>query len=187
MGADFQLPTDILEVIGQHVALRKQGREHVGLCPFHAEKTPSFSVNADKGVFYCRGCGLGGDLITFVQKFDGCDFATAARRLGRNDCRPSPARMAARAEAKQIVWWARAVSAKVRGRLREIGAEILLCRTARRQAGTDWSLIAQHEAGLVRQWAILCDLDDDLFDSRAVVELWRQRADIEALIEGMAA
>ncbi len=74
---------DILEVIGNHVTLRKSGRRHVGLCPFHQEKTPSFSVAADKNVYHCFGCGVGGDVFDFVMRHDGVDFQTAARTLGR--------------------------------------------------------------------------------------------------------
>ncbi len=53
---------DIVEIIGAHVRLRKAGRNFVGLCPFHGEKTPSFTVNREKGFFHCFGCGVGGDV-----------------------------------------------------------------------------------------------------------------------------
>jgi DNA primase len=51
---------DILEIISDHVSLRKTGRNYKGLCPFHSEKTPSFTVSPEKGMFYCFGCGTGG-------------------------------------------------------------------------------------------------------------------------------
>ena len=57
----------IVEVIGQRVHLRKAGKEYKGLCPFHAEKTPSFSVNEEKGLFHCFGCGVSGDVFDFVN------------------------------------------------------------------------------------------------------------------------
>ncbi len=72
---------DIVQVIGASVALKKQGQRYLGLCPFHAEKTPSFSVSPDKGLFYCFGCHAGGDAFAFVMRHEGLDFNEAARRL----------------------------------------------------------------------------------------------------------
>ncbi len=72
---------DIAGFIGQHVQLRKRGNDLVGLCPFHAEKTPSFHVHPDRGFFKCFGCGTGGDLITFVQKLENASFGDAVRML----------------------------------------------------------------------------------------------------------
>ena len=72
---------DIANVIGEHVPLRKRGNDLVGLCPFHAEKTPSFHVHPDRGFFKCFGCGAGGDVITFVQKLENVAFGEAVRAL----------------------------------------------------------------------------------------------------------
>jgi DNA primase len=69
---------DIIALVQEHVpSLKKSGRNHFGLCPFHQEKSPSFSVNADEGYFKCFGCGEGGDVITFIQKIEGIDFPRA--------------------------------------------------------------------------------------------------------------
>ncbi|MHB8670263.1 MAG: DNA primase [Acidimicrobiales bacterium] len=73
--------TDALAVIGEHIALKRVGRRHQGLCPFHAEKTPSFSVNGEEGLYYCFGCGAKGDVITFVREVEHLDFAGAVERL----------------------------------------------------------------------------------------------------------
>ena len=73
--------TDIVALIGEHAALKRQGTRWSGLCPFHGEKTPSFSVNADLGVYYCFGCQAKGDAITFVREIEHLDFADAVRRL----------------------------------------------------------------------------------------------------------
>lgn len=62
---------DILDIIGRHVALRKAGRNQIGLCPFHQEKTPSFSVSHDKQLFKCFGCGVGGDALSFLMQLEG--------------------------------------------------------------------------------------------------------------------
>jgi DNA primase len=72
---------DIVEVIGAHVRLRKAGRNFVGLCPFHGEKTPSFTVNREKGFFHCFGCGAGGTVFNFLMRMDGATFPEAVRTL----------------------------------------------------------------------------------------------------------
>ena len=67
--------------LGEHAALKRVGRRWVGLCPFHGEKTPSFSVNAEEGFYYCFGCQAKGDAITFVRAIEHLDFVDAVRRL----------------------------------------------------------------------------------------------------------
>jgi len=73
---------DILTIISREVTLRKQGRNYAGLCPFHHEKKPSFSVSPEKQAFYCFGCGEHGDVIDFIQKLRGVDFRGALSILG---------------------------------------------------------------------------------------------------------
>ena len=73
--------TDIVGLIGQYVALKKMGRHHKGLCPFHSEKTPSFMVNEEMGLYKCFGCGAGGDVIKFLMEIEGVDFREALERL----------------------------------------------------------------------------------------------------------
>ena len=73
--------TDIVEIIGAHVRLRRAGRNFVGLCPFHNEKTPSFSVNAERGFYHCFGCGAGGTVFNFIMKVEGLSFPEAIRSL----------------------------------------------------------------------------------------------------------
>ncbi len=73
--------TDIVQLISNTVALRKSGRRWKGLCPFHSEKTPSFSVNAEEGLYYCFGCRTSGDAITFVRQTEGLDFAASVELL----------------------------------------------------------------------------------------------------------
>lgn len=78
---EIRARVDIAALIGAYVPLKKRGNDLVGLCPFHAEKTPSFHVHPDRGFFKCFGCGTGGDAITFVQKSENLDFAEAVRTL----------------------------------------------------------------------------------------------------------
>src|SRR4051812_25239120 len=73
--------TDIVGLISERLALKRAGRRFVGLCPFHSENSPSFSVNPELGLYYCFGCQESGDAITFVRKLDGLDFPEAVERL----------------------------------------------------------------------------------------------------------
>ncbi|MBW3610725.1 MAG: DNA primase [Actinobacteria bacterium] len=73
--------TDLVAVVGEHVALRRSGSRWVGLCPFHTERTPSFSVNAELGFYYCFGCQRKGDAITFVRETRQLDFVGAMESL----------------------------------------------------------------------------------------------------------
>ena len=72
---------DIVEVISQYVHLKRSGRNYFGLCPFHNEKSPSFSVSPDKQIFHCFGCGVGGNVITFIRKIEGMGFKEAVENL----------------------------------------------------------------------------------------------------------
>ncbi|MBU0969627.1 MAG: DNA primase [Proteobacteria bacterium] len=75
--------SDIVDIISESVILKKSGRNFFGLCPFHSEKTPSFSVNADKQIFHCFGCSAGGNALSFMMKYHGISFPEAARMLAR--------------------------------------------------------------------------------------------------------
>ncbi len=74
---------DIVEVISDHVPLQKRGGRYLGLCPFHSEKTPSFSVNQERGFFHCFGCKESGDVISFVMKYHSLPFLEAVKELGQ--------------------------------------------------------------------------------------------------------
>src|ERR1017187_2074982 len=80
---DLKAQTDIVQVIGEVVPLRKAGVAWKGLCPFHQEKTPSFNVNRDKGFFKCFGCGAGGDVVKFVELTQQIAFLDAVRYLAQ--------------------------------------------------------------------------------------------------------
>jgi len=75
---------DVVDLVGRYVRLRKAGQGWKGLCPFHAEKTPSFTVNPKKGIFHCFGCGVGGDAFGFVMRQDRLSFPEAVRQLARS-------------------------------------------------------------------------------------------------------
>lgn len=80
----------VSHVIGKRIALKKHGREHMGLCPFHKEKTPSFTVSDEKGFFHCFGCGAHGDAIEFVRKYDHMSYREAVEKLANAAGIPMP-------------------------------------------------------------------------------------------------
>jgi DNA primase len=81
--AEVRMRASILEVISETVVLKRAGKEYRGLCPFHDEKSPSFNVNPDKGIFKCFGCNEGGDVFAFVQRKKGINFIETVRELAR--------------------------------------------------------------------------------------------------------
>lgn len=74
---------DIVRLVSEYVQLKRSGRNYFGLCPFHGEKTPSFSVSPDKQIFHCFGCGEGGNVFSFIMKTDGLTFPEAVKELAR--------------------------------------------------------------------------------------------------------
>ncbi len=79
--ARVRAATDIVAVISEHVALKRVGRSYSGLCPFHGEKSPSFSVSPEKGIYHCFGCQAKGDVITFLREVEHLDFSSAVEKL----------------------------------------------------------------------------------------------------------
>jgi DNA primase len=126
---------DIVEVISVHTDLRRQGARWVGLCPFHEERTPSFSVDAQEKLYHCFGCGVGGDVIKFVEEKEGLGFAEAVELLAdRYGVELEREREDPRAEAKR----------QQRRRLEE-----LLTRTATFYSGYLWE---SREGGRAREY-----------------------------------
>ncbi|HTE54380.1 MAG TPA: DNA primase [Kofleriaceae bacterium] len=120
---------DIVAVIGRHVQLRKSGRNHKGLCPFHQERGPSFNVNGDKGFFYCFGCQKKGDVFTFVMEYEGKSFLEAAETLAEltgvvlpersDDPAVRRAMMEQKSERSQLLRVNQAAASFFRSRLRD--------------------------------------------------------------------
>ncbi len=78
---EIRIRLPLVQVVGKRVRLSKRGQEYTGLCPFHNEKTPSFTVNEEKGFFHCFGCGVHGDVIAFVMRDEGLSFPDAEKNL----------------------------------------------------------------------------------------------------------
>ena len=95
--------TDIVDVISQYVVLKRHGRNYFGLCPFHNEKSPSFSVSETKQIFHCFGCGAGGDVIGFVKRIENIDFKDAVEMLADRAKIELPKLETTEEEQKQIL------------------------------------------------------------------------------------
>ena len=80
---DLLQRVDIVDVVGRYVPLKKSGANFMGLCPFHGEKSPSFSVSPVKQFFHCFGCGKGGDAIAFLREHTGMEFMEAVQSLAQ--------------------------------------------------------------------------------------------------------
>ncbi len=78
---EIRARADVLDVVSKHVKLNRRGKDHVGLCPFHSEKTPSFTVNVEKNFYHCFGCGAHGDVIKFVQEIQGLSFRESVENI----------------------------------------------------------------------------------------------------------
>ena len=81
--SEIKYRNDLGELAGSYMQLKRRGRNLVGLCPFHGEKTPSFNIYTENGSFYCFGCGAGGDIITFVMKIENLDYMEAVKFLAQ--------------------------------------------------------------------------------------------------------
>ncbi|HBA93160.1 MAG TPA: DNA primase [Ruminococcaceae bacterium] len=81
--SDLMMRCDIVDLVSSYVTLKKRGNTYVGLCPFHNEKTPSFTVYPDTNSFYCFGCGAAGDVVNFVKKIDNLDYLDAIKALAQ--------------------------------------------------------------------------------------------------------
>src|SRR5580658_3678900 len=143
--AEVKSRLDLIEVIGGYVTLHRAGRELTGLCPFHAEKSPSFTVSPERQVWYCHGCHLGGDLFKFIEQIERIDFrqalemladragvelesGPAARGAGRRRRRSIELNGKAQAYYQHVLWSAPAGEAG-RVLLRERGVDEALART----------------------------------------------------------
>lgn len=105
---DIRHRVDIVEVVGSYLPLKRSGANHSGLCPFHQEKTPSFNVNEPRQIFHCFGCGVGGDVFSFLMRMEGLPFPEAVKRLGEKvgidveETPDSPAEIRRREQHEQL-------------------------------------------------------------------------------------
>jgi hypothetical protein len=170
----MRVARNFLEIIGQRVELRKSGKEYVGRCPFHEDKTPSFSVNEEKGLFHCHGCHVGGDVINFIELIEGIGFKEALKRLGIDNNRPPRWRKnesIQRASAK-LANWLNDQHLKVGVLLRELSVQIAIA-----QEIPD----PEVKESLECEWDILSDFHADLQRAEFAEEFLEAKPSIEAI------
>jgi len=179
----------ISEVVGKYVQLRRSGKELTGLCSFHSEKTPSFFVNEEKGVFRCHGCLKGGDVIRFIELIEGLDFKGALSHLGLAD-QPKPSRAVikkrerVRQASRNLAAWALALSERIGKQMREIGNRVHMAQKVLKELpGADKHLLWAQIRSPEREWQILSALDEDLVNPTQTATLWEDRESIEQLAE----
>jgi len=186
---DLVAKPSISEVAGRYVELRRSGKELTGLCPFHTEKTPSFSVNEEKGLFYCHGCGEGGDVIGFIEKIENVDFKGAIEILGfdnqpRSTRTEIKKRQILERASRNLTVWALNVAERVGSRMREVGQrEYKATKVLNELDSADRELLQNELERASREWIILTTLEEDLLDPNRVVDLWREKELIEQLVE----
>ncbi|MCC7479109.1 DNA primase [bacterium] len=154
---------DLVELIGQYTALTRKGREWVGRCPFHNEKTGSFYVNAEKGVYKCFGCGAGGGAIQFIMSREGLEFRDALETLARRyniaieEQRPGPGGFSARGEKERLYELNEAAARFFRQQLR--GPAGALARDYLQGRGIGDAALTDFDLGYApKEWGALTDL-----------------------------
>ena len=170
----------IVEILSRYTDLHRQGREEIGLCPFHTENTPSFKVNEEKGVFHCFGCGAGGDVITFIQKIEDLDFKEALAHLGLTE-RSRPARSEIRKkkelkrQAEIIATWALNTSDKIAVKMRRLGLRASMAHKVLQDESSDGNFLCEELDRCEREWNTMETLQQDLIDRALVLDLWQQQ------------
>jgi hypothetical protein len=181
----------ILEVVSHYTTLRKSGKEFVGLCPFHSENTPSFNVNEEKGVYLCRSCLEGGDVIRFIQRVEGLDFSAALLHLGMGreklSSREITRRELDKAARDALALWASDISIRISARMREAGSHAAIAgKILRELPGADRELLQSEIEVCRREWILLEILQTDLFNPAFIFDLWRNRQAVENIAERAA-
>lgn len=170
--SEVRASTDIVSVVSEYVTLRKAGHRHKGLCPFHDEKTPSFSVDGDKGLFYCFGCQTGGDSFKFLMLREGLDFPESARALGERINLTPPERKGPGSDRRRRVYQINTAATKFFCKSLDHPQQGKEAREYLDQRGVTEDIRKEFEIGFApRGWDHLRDhLGKQGFDSRTGIE-----------------
>jgi DNA primase len=173
LASNLEGKPDIVPIVEQYTTLKRAGHQLHGLCPLHSEKTPSFTVNPDKQVFYCHGCHQGGDVIALIRKLERVSYPEAIARLGiHNNYIRKPVNTRSRRAAAKLANWLNEQHLKVGALLRELSQQISIAEQI-----PDADLIES----LNREWEILSDLHADLQRPERAEELLEAKDSIEAI------
>jgi DNA primase len=142
----------ILDIVSDYVGLKKSGVNYLGLCPFHTEKTPSFNVNPVKGIYHCFGCGVGGDVVSFVMRMEGLPFPEAVRFLARRvgvviPDRPLTSTEKRRVDERELLHELHEVASRYYEKVLLKGASGEPCRRYLKQRGVDGETARAYRLG----------------------------------------
>ena len=168
------LGPSMVEVAQRYTELKRRGRQWVGRCPLHVEKTPSFTVSDEKQAFYCFGCHVGGGVIRLIELVEQTDRKGALKILGigGNHYKPKPRDFLKQRGAAMVAKWMNHQHAKVGAMLREITRSLAIAE----EAGAS-TLVERWE----REFLILETLFEDLQRSEFAAALWAARDSIQAI------
>jgi hypothetical protein len=177
---------DIIQLISEYVALRRNGRQFFGLCPFHQEKTPSFAVDPERGVYYCHGCGEGGDAIQFVRRKEGLTFPEALRFL-KISSDPIPREELAKRRMEReatdvLAAWAFATADWISTRMRALGQRENIARRCLALPDVDEVAMRDEMIHCAAEWDRLAELQGEILNPEKTIELWRRRREIESML-----
>ncbi|MBZ0268400.1 DNA primase, partial [bacterium] len=147
--AEVRDRVDLVELIGAYVTLKRSGKNHMGLCPFHQEKTPSFNVSPDRGIYHCFGCGVTGDGIRFLMEHDNLSFQEALRNMAQRagvDLSPFEGRGDGVAHDYDQLYAAHAIAARLFEKLLQ-GKEGEAARAEIRRRGYSEEIVTQYRLG----------------------------------------
>lgn len=177
--------TDLAELIGSRITLKKAGASYKARCPFHDEKTPSFNVRPDKGFYHCFGCGAHGDAISFIREFEGLGFTEAVEELARRAGLEVPYDQSARKEMQQARTLTDALEFANRFyQERLASAEGELARQYLQQRGLDEHIIERYQlgfapgSGAALYNAAGTDLKGTLIETRTVSDQYGRPRDL---------
>ena len=172
----------ISTVLADYIELRRAGNELKAHCPFHEDKSPSFFVNEDRGVFYCFGCGVSGDVFDFLMKWSGKTFKEVCNHLGLHGLERRIVPDDTRVAAEKIRLWIIEFSLAVSERMRDIGEDSRIAWMAIKDGIGDPKLMRELIAELNTEWHILEVLHEDLVNPEYILGLYAQREDLERLV-----
>jgi len=170
---------DIVEIISRYTSLRGSGSQLSGICPLHEDRSPSLSVNVERQVFKCHGCGEGGDVIRFIERLKGMSFLEACASLGmrKEDRQASQKREKPTQDEERLTeilkQWRYDINCAIQAKLRE---------NFQQQGLASYHGDKEQLRRLLREWDILVGWHDSLWTVDGLAEMWASSEAIERIV-----